>query len=499
MLTTSVIVSAQDPYLKFDLVEKQLTKAAIISISAIEDDVWIGNSEGLLHMKLPKDSPAVYSNTCIIDTIILAKIDSSAKKLLPPKKLIYSIAIKDSNEVWLSDIEGRLYCIRNKKLVFDTCCIESMPLRLISWANAEKTKLHLVYPTNNNDHNIHTIDIMSKKVEKDTELNKNNAKKQSNKCFLEGLATDNKDEIYLATNIGLMAYNAKNKEIEKISDDNTYKVIANIKQNEIYALSIIGNQTHFVVYSLDKHRKIRSFILPEVNNKERMSTMYLDNLGYIWLGSTSANIFYFKATAQNPAQNFFNLSNAAKMAGVTTNNTAVSLIDIVQTKDSSIWIATSVGLFRYGVLKIAPVVKIEKKDSIVAEKYAIANLSFEIGDSVINRDAYDNLNVIAKKMARDSMLILRINGHTDMPNFSDTATLADSIKAWEDMQTLSEVRARAVFQYLAKKGVSEERMEAKGYGASQPLNTPTAPTNKNNPATHSPNRRVEIEFIKISN
>jgi outer membrane protein OmpA-like peptidoglycan-associated protein len=505
VIINTATISAQEPYLKFDLVSKYTNFPYVVAITAFENKVWIGSSEGLWQINEPKDSAAMYANIYTIDTISLEKVDLKDSILVKkehPKKFVYSIAVKDTNEVWVGDIDGYVYQVKGKEVAFNKR-VSTQPLRNISWVDSTKTKLLLIYPSTYgdsktaNEHNIYTLDIDTKKVEKDTLLNKNHSRKEATKVFLEALATNNKDEIYLATNIGLVAYNTKTKKHEKISNDNSYKVTVNRETKEVYALSIKGNQTYFVAYSLTNFKELRSFILPPTNNKERMRVMYLDNLGYIWLASNSANIIYFKATEQN--SDLLLLSNAAKISALTTNNTIVSVTDIVQTKDSSIWITTGAGLCRYGIKKIAPIIKVEKKDSIVAEKYTVANLSFGISDTIINREAHDDLNMMVKKINRDTSLLIRINGHTDMPIFADKATPADSTKAWADMQLLSEARARAVFTYLKNKGVSEKRMEVKGYGASQPLNTPTEPVIKNQAVTHSPNRRVEIEFIKTTN
>ena len=73
---------------------------------------------------------------------------------------------------------------------------------------------------------------------------------------------------------------------------------------------------------------------------------------------------------------------------------------------------------------------------------------------------------------------LRVEGHTD-----DVGSDAYN-------QKLSEQRARAVMKYLIKKGVAADRLEAKGYGKSQPLVEGT------DEAAREKNRRVGFTIVE---
>ena len=57
-------------------------------------------------------------------------------------------------------------------------------------------------------------------------------------------------------------------------------------------------------------------------------------------------------------------------------------------------------------------------------------------------------------------------------------------------QQLSERRARVVYNYFLKKGVSADRMRTVGYGRSNPIAPNDTPVNR------AKNRRVEIHIIK---
>jgi outer membrane protein OmpA-like peptidoglycan-associated protein len=72
---------------------------------------------------------------------------------------------------------------------------------------------------------------------------------------------------------------------------------------------------------------------------------------------------------------------------------------------------------------------------------------------------------------------IELAGHTD----SDGSDVFN--------QTLSEGRAKSAVNYLNNKGVNTSRLEAKGYGESQPLAPNTSPKGK------AKNRRVELKII----
>ena len=80
-------------------------------------------------------------------------------------------------------------------------------------------------------------------------------------------------------------------------------------------------------------------------------------------------------------------------------------------------------------------------------------------------------------MSHNPTLTIEIAGHTD----------SDGTEAFN--QTLSEGRAQSAVDYLINKGISKERLIAKGYGESQPLE-------ENDTMDHkAQNRRVELKIL----
>ena len=72
---------------------------------------------------------------------------------------------------------------------------------------------------------------------------------------------------------------------------------------------------------------------------------------------------------------------------------------------------------------------------------------------------------------------LRIEGHTD-----NTGSEAANLR-------LSRERARAVASYLIARGISENRLIAKGYGSTQPID------DNSTDAGRGRNRRIEISYL----
>ena len=107
---------------------------------------------------------------------------------------------------------------------------------------------------------------------------------------------------------------------------------------------------------------------------------------------------------------------------------------------------------------------------------AISDVLFEFDKSDIKESFLPELNKWAEFFSANPQLKAEIYGHTD------------SIGSINYNQRLSEDRARAVVNYLVTRGITPERLTAKGFGE----NKPTA-TNDTEDGRQK-NRRVEIKF-----
>ncbi|AMR33343.1 flagellar motor protein MotB [Mucilaginibacter sp. PAMC 26640] len=118
------------------------------------------------------------------------------------------------------------------------------------------------------------------------------------------------------------------------------------------------------------------------------------------------------------------------------------------------------------------VVIITEEDKRVV-KDAITNLEFDLGKATIRAKSYPSLDRVAKLLT-DKNFSLKLAGHTDNTG-SDALNLA-----------LSKDRAESIKAYLVSQGANASRIEATGYGESQPI------ANNKTAAGRQANRRVEF-------
>ncbi|HEV7230063.1 MAG TPA: OmpA family protein [Bacteroidia bacterium] len=105
------------------------------------------------------------------------------------------------------------------------------------------------------------------------------------------------------------------------------------------------------------------------------------------------------------------------------------------------------------------------------------NVTFESGKANLRPESNKALNDLAEFMARKKNIKIEIAGHTDNVGDKDAN------------QKLSQERAASVKAYLVKKGISTDRVIAKGYGDTQPMADNDTPEGKQK------NRRTEIRVL----
>ncbi len=113
----------------------------------------------------------------------------------------------------------------------------------------------------------------------------------------------------------------------------------------------------------------------------------------------------------------------------------------------------------------------------VGVKVILKNIFFAFGKSTLKPESYEELNHVVKLLQNNETLRIEISGHTD------------NIGSYKYNKKLSEDRAKAVVDYLVKKGISQNRLEYKGYAYDQPV----APNNTEE--GRAQNRRVEFKVL----
>lgn len=115
----------------------------------------------------------------------------------------------------------------------------------------------------------------------------------------------------------------------------------------------------------------------------------------------------------------------------------------------------------------------------VGSTFVLKDIYFEFDKSTILQQSYFELKSLISLLETYPQMHIEIRGHTDGKG-SDSYNLR-----------LSENRAKAVADYLISKGVSEKRLQHKGYGKSLPIDSNDTEEGRAN------NRRVEFKIISM--
>lgn len=118
----------------------------------------------------------------------------------------------------------------------------------------------------------------------------------------------------------------------------------------------------------------------------------------------------------------------------------------------------------------------------------LENVFFDLSKATLRPESSIELDKLNDFLSKNSTIKIEIGGHTD--------TRGDE----KENQKLSEDRAKAVYDYLIKKGVSPTRLSYRGYGESQPVVEDTVISKMNSEkekeTAHQFNRRTEYKIIK---
>lgn len=112
------------------------------------------------------------------------------------------------------------------------------------------------------------------------------------------------------------------------------------------------------------------------------------------------------------------------------------------------------------------------------KQYTLDNVYFETGKADIKPTSFKEIDELAEFMKLRKNISIEIAGHTDNVGAADA-----NLK-------LSQSRAEAVKNYLVKKGIDAARVQAKGYGDTQPIESNDTDAGKKR------NRRTEVRIIK---
>ncbi len=115
--------------------------------------------------------------------------------------------------------------------------------------------------------------------------------------------------------------------------------------------------------------------------------------------------------------------------------------------------------------------------AVPEKKWVLEGVQFESGSDKLKPESQASLDKAAEILKAHNNVTIEIQGHTD-----STGKAAYN-------ESLSQKRAQAVKKYLTDQGVSEQRMEARGYGQALPI------ADNATPAGRAENRRIEFKVL----
>jgi outer membrane protein OmpA-like peptidoglycan-associated protein len=109
--------------------------------------------------------------------------------------------------------------------------------------------------------------------------------------------------------------------------------------------------------------------------------------------------------------------------------------------------------------------------------FVLNNIFFDFDSFTLKPASFTELNLLASLLKNNPSMRILIKGHTDNTGTDEYNLL------------LSENRAKAVYDYLTEHGIKQERLQYKGFGATQPVSSNETSEGR------AENRRTEIEIL----
>lgn len=115
----------------------------------------------------------------------------------------------------------------------------------------------------------------------------------------------------------------------------------------------------------------------------------------------------------------------------------------------------------------------------IGEQVKLENVHFKQGTAELLPESYPVLNKLVKMLNDNASMTIELSGHTD--NVGDPKA----------NMKLSEERVITISNYLVSKGIRAKRVQGKGYGGTQPIES------NDKEETRKLNRRVDFKVIKM--
>ncbi|WP_207515729.1 OmpA family protein [Longitalea luteola] len=135
-------------------------------------------------------------------------------------------------------------------------------------------------------------------------------------------------------------------------------------------------------------------------------------------------------------------------------------------------------------LLINPAICLVKEVPPVEEAVVLDNVYYDFDKATLSATSHASLDKLVALLTAHPEISIELSAHTDNKG-------SESYN-----QRLSEARARACVAYLISKGIDKDRLQAKGYGSSQPIAPNTNEDGSDNPDGRQLNRRTQFKVLR---
>ncbi|MBN4049653.1 OmpA family protein [Bacteroidales bacterium AH-315-N07] len=135
------------------------------------------------------------------------------------------------------------------------------------------------------------------------------------------------------------------------------------------------------------------------------------------------------------------------------------------------------------IKEIPDSVKGVPKQQDISKSFVLKNVYFDFDKASIKPGSKKTLNKLYDFLTENPKLIIELGAHTDSKG-NDLYNLK-----------LSQKRSQSVVNYIINKGIDQKRLEAKGYGETQPIAPNTNSDGSDSPEGRQLNRRIEFKII----
>jgi OmpA-OmpF porin, OOP family len=134
-------------------------------------------------------------------------------------------------------------------------------------------------------------------------------------------------------------------------------------------------------------------------------------------------------------------------------------------------------------LLLNPAICLVKDVPPVDEAIVMDNVYYDFDKATLTKESHASLDKLVSLLNAHPEITIELSAHTDNKGND------------EYNQRLSEARARSCVAYLVSKGIDKDRLQAKGYGASQPIAPNSNEDGSDSPDGRQKNRRTEFKVL----